>query len=138
MNASSNHKDCPLSDPEIGIISENDHRVGNCLCEHCTCGIHRCPYYKPRSYLPYVSNYRANYSPKPFDRPLKQPEKSYIPSQQKMDLNTTNHTDFVAYSLPNKILKKPVRQTRRLEMVSKSAYNSDFANWGAYSIPRVR
>ena len=33
---------CPLNDPNIGIISENDHRVGLCLCRFCDCGEHRC------------------------------------------------------------------------------------------------
>ena len=80
-------KSCPLGDPEIGIITENDHRVGLCLCKYCICGKHLCPSLPPRSYLPYRSNYQVNYSPKKFDKPLRMPRTLYKRNALKMDLD---------------------------------------------------
>jgi hypothetical protein len=36
------NKECLLNDPRLGIITENDHRVGLCLCYRCSCGKHFC------------------------------------------------------------------------------------------------
>jgi hypothetical protein len=35
---------CVLEDPMLGIITENDHKLGLCICNRCTCGKHSCAY----------------------------------------------------------------------------------------------
>ena len=54
-------EDCLLNDPNLGIISEVDHRVGHCLCHKCTCGQHLCTYRSlfSRGSLRYRSSYSA-------------------------------------------------------------------------------
>mmetsp|Transcript_7399 Transcript_7399/g.13795 ORF Transcript_7399/g.13795 Transcript_7399/m.13795 type:complete len:292 (+) Transcript_7399:1681-2556(+) len=60
--------DCILDDPEIGVISENDHRIGQCLCSYCTCIHHICPGPKSNDPYPktmYGSSYEIDYPKHP-------------------------------------------------------------------------
>ena len=55
---------CPLNDPSIGIISENDHRVGLCLCRFCDCGNHKCSKnVNPNARSTFNTNYMLDHKP---------------------------------------------------------------------------
>ncbi|CAG9330492.1 unnamed protein product [Blepharisma stoltei] len=54
---------CLLDDPDLGIVTENDHNVGLCLCHKCTCGKHKCPSRKIFRQIPIKlqSSYNSEY-----------------------------------------------------------------------------
>ena len=123
-------EDCPLSDPSIGIISENDHRVGLCLCKFCECGSHKC--FKmsaaacPKS--SFSSKYQRDYQKTQFDVPLRIEKKLYRPNTAKMDLTTTNQVEYIA-RIPTPEVSKSISLSPKKQEISKiTAYASDYPN----------
>ena len=96
---------CPVSDPDLGLISENDHRVGLCICRFCTCKQHVCPSVMPPE--PYLkstlySKYQKEYKQKPFDTNLRPSGRRYYQNTQRMDLLTTAGKDYTPKELPRR------------------------------------
>ena len=125
---------CPLADPEIGVVSENDHKVGLCLCHFCKCGKHICPARPRKKSLPYRSNYRCQFVAKAFDSPIKMPQKEYRPNDPKMDLTTVNRNDFRGYSVKPSRKEMSYNMAQTLGMPNRSAYCADFPDWGAPAV----
>ena len=127
-----------MSDPSIGIISENDHRVGLCLCKFCECGEHNCPNPLVKGMYPhstFTSKYQADYQRASFDLSLKTEHKVYMPNTQKMDLRTTNQEDFKPFSVsPKKRSPHQFPQSNNFGSPMRSAYSSEFVNWGPNNI----
>lgn len=126
--------DCPLSSPNIGLITETDHRVGLCLCPLCTCGTHECPSNRrPEPYLKsaYTTSYCANFQTKQNWPPVKVSyKKPFLPSKAVEFTTTSSDT----YLLPR------TRNGQRgdyqdtpaplpsIEFSARSAYASNFPN----------
>ena len=51
---------CPLGNPNLGIILENDHQVGICPCYLCSCGRHNCSPTR-LNYHKLKTNYREDF-----------------------------------------------------------------------------
>ena len=131
IRVTSTVENCPVSDPSLRIISENDHRVGMCICKFCECGQHICPNPLIKELYPsstFTSKYKADYKKGDFDLPLKPEPKAYRPSTFKMDLRTTNQEDFKPFSVSPK--KSEYRQIlpAKLNSPKRSAYCNDFLN----------
>lgn len=122
---------CPLSDSSIGIVSENDHKVGLCLCKYCDCGEHFCPLLdKHEIYLKsaFKSSYMEDFKKGPFDSPLKPQRKLFRPNPFKMDLRTSNQMDYKPFRIsPKKDEKKP-KIENSTEFRGNSQYVNDFPN----------
>jgi hypothetical protein len=129
-------EECPLSDPSIGIISENDHRVGLCLCRYCECGSHQCSRFSdnicPRS--SFSTKYQHDYQKNAFDVPLRIESRLYKPNTAKMDLTTTNQIEYQARA-PTPEVTKPFSISPNKQDISKiTAYASDYPDWGPVKV----
>jgi len=139
MPASRNNpRTCPLSDPSIGIVSENDHKVGLCLCRFCTCSKHVCPYLEHSDlYLKsaFKSTYSNEFKKSGFDKPIRVEPKLYQPNKQKMDLTTTNNAEYKPFSVPPQE-QKGVRYSKPkpFTVSGESSYSNQFPNWGPYYV----
>ncbi|CAG9329989.1 unnamed protein product [Blepharisma stoltei] len=125
-------KNCPLSDPSIGIVSENDHKVGLCLCKYCECGQHACPGNKQDLYLrsTFKTKYSHDYQHLGFDSPIKHEPKRFRPNKLKMDFQTTNQHDFKPFTVtPKQTEESPVSPVKA-NFSCRTAYASEFPNWG--------
>ena len=122
---------CPLSDPSVGIVSENDHKVGLCLCRYCDCGEHNCPVLdKNEIYLKssFKSIYQQEYKKASFDSPLKPQQKLYRPNNMKMDLQTTNQIEYKPNRIsPKKNEERPI-ESNKATFRGYSQYVNDFPN----------
>lgn len=131
--------DCLLDDPEIGVISENDHRTSNCLCSYCTCSRHICP--GPQSYDPYPrtmfgSSYEFDYPKHPNAK--REPincKKAFRSPIGHINFETSMQASYkpVTAAKPNDYLKPKTQLPIKFSGVSTSAVQ--FPNWGAaYSL----
>ena len=131
--------ECPLNNPNIGIIPENDHLVGNCLCQFCKCGNHICPKNRhlKNQYLSdsFQTSYSRHFKKACFDVPYKVHPIPYRPNTKKMDFTTTNSIEYKPYpvSTPN---AKPGSSYSPIKtsLFSTTAYSYDFPNWGIHKI----
>lgn len=121
---------CPLSDESIGIISENDHRVGLCICKYCECGEHICPSKKVDLSLSsaYKTKYNSDYKPYNFDTSIRGYQKVYTPNPFRLETQTTNQNEFKGHKITPKKAFSPPSVAKSLEFMSRSAYNNDFPN----------
>jgi hypothetical protein len=127
------YSDCPLNDKNIGIISENDHRVGLCLCQYCTCGNHICHSTKPAEPYPsstFKTKYRENFKRYSFDRPLRNEPRRYVPNKLSMDLETTNQREFKPFKLDYHKTEPSRSLTPTANGVSITTYKNEFPDWG--------
>ena len=124
---------CPLSDPSMGIVSENDHKVGLCLCRFCDCGEHTCPVLdRNEIYLKsaFTSSYMHSYQKASFDSPLKLQPKLFHPNTNKMDFQTTNQIEYRPFRImPKKPEERPI-DSNNAQFRAYSQYVNDFPNWG--------
>ncbi|CAG9323809.1 unnamed protein product [Blepharisma stoltei] len=129
---------CPLSDPSIGIISENDHKVGLCLCKYCECGEHLCPSARSDNSIKatFRTKYNYDYQPSNFDIPLRQQQKLYTPNPYKLESQTTNKIEYKPFKISPKHSNDIPLASKSLEFRSRTAYISDYPNWGP-NIPSI-
>lgn len=132
--------ECPLTDPNLDIVSELEHKVGSCLCALCECGLHLCPGRPQRTHKgSFLTSYRAAYTiTKPCKQPLKYPSASpYRPSRYKFEATTSHQQAYQPYPLPKKALPQPRSASPQLvRSVSSTSYTRDFPNWGPSGVPR--
>ncbi|CAG9312054.1 unnamed protein product [Blepharisma stoltei] len=127
---------CRLSEDDIPIISEADHKLGNCYCHYCTCKKHICPEDYRRGMAVssmYSSIYKHDYIKKfaPKSYPLYNMS-NYMSRSGKIDFMTINRQDYKPFhrsitkgSRSDKELIKPVK------FVASTSYANEFPNWGA-------
>jgi len=128
---------CPVSDPSLGIISENDHRVGLCLCRFCECGKHNCPNPLLKEFYPtstFTTKYKTDYKKGKFDVLLKPEPKAYHPNEMKMDLRTRYQEEFVSHSVSPVKKNLLVWNNNVATAQTRSAYSSQYVNWGPSGI----
>ena len=130
---------CPLDNPNIDIIPENNHLVGICLCEFCKCGKHICP--KNRHLAPkylsdsFSTSYSRHFKQAQFDVPYKVHPIPYKPNSQKMDFTTTNSINFKGHSV-NLVEKKVTGSysSPKKTLFSTTAYKYNYPDWGHQKI----
>ena len=136
-----NNVKCPLDDPNLGIISENDHKVGLCICQFCTCSSHICPSNKLQNAYPrsvYKTKYNIDFKFPQVDVPLRQEPKKYVPNQQPMDLRTTNQLEYQPYKLQINKSKSARSVTPSMKLNSATTYNKEFPNWGPHEVDHYK
>lgn len=123
---------CLLSDPELGIITENDHKVGKCLCLLCTCGKHRCPGKRLVRYNSLESSYQADYKAhKAVAATRAGPFLPYIQPGGVMDLRSSMRVDYQPPVSPVKSEMMRVEAVSpQLPFVGSSSYSADYPDWG--------
>ena len=131
--------ECPLTDPDLAIVSELEHKVGTCLCALCECGQHICPGRPQRTFkASFLTSYRSDYTSRRPRRTRMQYSSAspYRPSLFKLDSTTSHKHAYQPYSLP----KREVSQSRStspllVRSVSSTSYQRDFPNWGPSKAP---
>ena len=132
-------KACPLNNDSIDIVPENNHLVGICLCQFCTCGKHICTKNRHHTskYLSdsFSTKYKLDYQKANFDVPYIVHPKPYHPNTQKMDFQTTNSLEF---KIPKSLGSKPksgdnFSQAKQI-LFSTTSHNYDYPNWGKNDI----
>jgi hypothetical protein len=121
---------CILNDPDLGIISENDHRVGLCLCHKCSCGKHKCVYRKlfSRISLRHKSSYRAFSIPLKFRKiiPVSASKKSSPSRKLKFISQSTYKEDCLPdrdfKTIDNRNIFKPNYKFK----TGRSSYNDEY------------
>ncbi|CAG9325803.1 unnamed protein product [Blepharisma stoltei] len=136
-------KECPLSDPSIGVISENDHRVGLCLCPLCTCGKHKCPgpisiepYPKSMFNTQYTDNFHKHKPARP--APFKSINNFY--SNQLIDFETTSE-QFFKPIVTQPVLSLPAYRPNpppQMGLSGLTSYSSNFPSWGTGGVYYVK
>lgn len=145
--------DCVLSDPELPLVSEIDHKIGKCYCHLCECGKHICPSVNKMRYTynkgNFLTSYKVQYDPRDVDPSLNSPifkrklqtQGSPRRSDVKMDLTTTKQQDFQLPSTvdqPKPAYYSQATTTHDLKFTGRSAYQVNFPNWGPNEIERMR
>lgn len=132
---------CYLDDPEIDVVPENHHFVGQCICYLCTCGNHVCPAMKNIHFAKSAFNtlYRTSYQR--YDNVS--PPKGFYPKQirsisKSKDWGTTSRRDFTD---PGNV--KPDRNERPqsqspLKFVSTSVYSREYPSWNQPGLPILK
>ncbi|CAG9315196.1 unnamed protein product [Blepharisma stoltei] len=127
-------EDCPLSNPNIGIISENDHKNHQCICELCSCGTHKCP---AKLNDPYpISMYRSQYKNEFIKgqcaktSPIRSAENTY--SHYPITYETTNEKDFkpICKNPPKVSSKGYPTPPPQSNIFAQTSYSSSYLNWG--------
>lgn len=120
---------CPVSDTSIGIITDNDHRNGLCLCRFCDCGWHVCPFDpSPELFLKstFKTNYQDNYKISGFDVPLRPIHKLYHPNKADHYLMTTNQEFYIPHLIkPQTALEKP-KYEKKGDFNAKTTHMDEF------------
>jgi hypothetical protein len=124
---------CVLSDPDLDIIPELDHRIGRCLCQLCSCGRHVCPNTKSLKTMAkstYQSQYRNEFRRFTPDKPLIKERPQYKANYCKLETTTTQKTDFKPFKveLVKETYERPI--TPSLRFTGMSSYSSEYPNWG--------
>jgi hypothetical protein len=145
--------DCLLSDPELPLLSEIDHKIGKCYCHLCECGKHICPSVNKIRFTynkgNFLTSYKMQYDPRDVDPTLNSPifrrklqtQGSTRRTDVKMDLTTTKQQDFQLPSSvdqPKPAFYSQATTTRDLKFTGRSAYQVNFPNWGPNEIERMR
>ena len=132
-------KECPLTNPNIDIIPENNHLVGICLCQFCTCGKHICPKNRHLSshYLhdSFDTSYSRSFRKTVTEAPYKPRAIKYKPNRQKMDFATTNSINYqprapIVKQVPLGSSYSPAKTT----LLSTTAYSYYYPDWGKQKI----
>jgi hypothetical protein len=126
---------CPLSNPDIGVISENDHRNKMCLCPICTCGKHICPSSSIQDPYPtsiYSSQYMQNFQNKVQSKvPVIKYRGNFIPTSQ-IYFETTNEDCYKPHLIPEDSTthKYTPLSPPKSAFSAKTSYANTFLNWG--------
>lgn len=126
---------CPLTDPDIGPVSDNDHKLGLCMCSRCTCGSHVCPFPRfslkrnPRSV--YKSTYRSQFRSQRASKSIpviRQGQLSIV--KAKMDLETVSRSYYKPYELQHSVLERPSTSKPSMKFLARSNYSINYPDWG--------
>lgn len=127
--------DCPLNDPDLGVISENDHRVGLCLCPTCTCGQHKCPSQLMKEPYPksiFNSYYNQEFKARTPVQPIKINNCINFSSKIPMECTTSYENFFKPPEVSHKVSTIGVVSPAPKPVFSGvSSYKVDFPSWGS-------
>lgn len=126
--------ECPLSDPNLGIVTDVEHRAGACLCPLCTCGEHICPGKRSVSgHMGFRTSYSLAFMPPKIESVGKRrgAAQTYHPAPWKMERQSSMQRDYP----PHPCSDQQHHEVRSLSpslktTVSVSSTHKDYPNWG--------
>ena len=125
-------RQCILSDPEVGIVTENDHKVGKCLCSLCTCGQHVCPRLPLPRFRTYDTSYKRSY--RRLKTEVVKKAGPYLPfynSPGRMETKTSMQMDYQSPKLPAPVrLSRVQSSSPKFNFIGTSSYSVDYPDWG--------
>lgn len=125
-------RQCLLDRSDLSIVSENDHRVGLCLCKYCSCGLHKCAYVSRRkASVPLVTSYQTSYRGKQAGKRENRQRDLYAPNPHKMDLETTNQREYRPFAVEYKSNESQRPEASSVHFTARSSYAAEYPNWGA-------
>lgn len=124
---------CLLDDPDLGLITDNEHKLGMCLCEQCSCGSHQCPFIRPGKEISksvyrstYMTQYRGRKSPK--STPLvRQGQLGII--KARMEHQSVNQAAYRPYEIKSQVRLSPTVVKPQTKFISNSSYRQNFLSW---------
>lgn len=130
---------CPLNNPDIDIIPENNHLVGICLCQFCNCGKHICPKNRhlTAKYLAdsFDTSYSRHFQRANFDVPYHIHPIKYRPNRQKMDFTTTNSLQYKnPKARPPHLSTESSSAPLKTSLLTTTAYSYHYPNWGKQKV----
>ena len=130
-------RQCLLDRSDLSIVSENDHRVGLCLCKYCSCGLHKCAYAnKRKTSVPLVTSYQSSYRGKQAERRARPEKDLYAPNRLKMDLETTHQREYRPFAVECKSNESQRPETSSIHFTARSSYAAEYPNWGTVTANR--
>jgi hypothetical protein len=130
------YMDCPLSSPDLPIVSDTEHRAGHCFCHHCSCGLHSCPgggsKFLGCTSLSWSSKYKQDYKGKHGSRetPIVPKEyKSFMKTSTSSKHMSTNHSEFTPQDFIKSESFKPSHMQANVKFSGRSSYERDFTEW---------
>ena len=127
--------ECPLSSPDLGVISENDHRVGLCLCPTCTCGQHKCPSQLMKEPYPksiFNSYYNQEFQKRSPTQPIKINNNCTFYTKIPMECITSYDNFFKPPQVKTEISSRGVPSPSPKPVFGgASSYKLDFPSWGS-------
>ena len=140
---SKNPSDCPLNNPEIGVISEVDHNTSTCLCSLCTCHKHICPgtfFHEPYPKSSYKTQYSTNYQSKVLNKTEKFSYISNFLPIKPVDFETTNHSFYTPHlSRPTTTIENTRSQSRpRTALSTATTYGGSYMHWEVSAFPHMK
>ena len=128
--------DCPLSSPDLPIVSDIEHKAGHCFCHHCACGLHTCPgglnKFSRSTSLSWSSKYKQDYKVKHGHRetPIMPKEyKSFLKTSTSSNHLSTNHSEFTQQDFIKSESFKPNSMKANVKFSGRSSYERDFTEW---------
>ena len=128
--------DCPLSNSNLPIVSDTEHRAGHCFCHHCTCGIHSCPGESSKfigsTSLSWATQYKKDYKPKynPRETPIiPQEYKSFMKTSVSSKSISTSQSEYTPQAFIKSENFKPSSTQTGMKFCGRSSYERDFAEW---------
>ena len=135
---------CPLDDPDLGLVAMTDHQNRRCLCSCCTCGRHKCPGEALLSPYPknmFASEYQQHHQAKTPLKALEIVRKERRENVNPMEMLTHNELSYRPFRIgPADITSEQAKSSGRPRPQSAgphpkfagySTYHSDFPNWGS-------
>lgn len=127
------HKECPLNDPDLPIVSELEHKTGRCYCHHCICGSHICATSNTNTkYSSWGSCYKTDYNLKKLykDSPfLPQEYKSFLKTPLKQNSSSITQSDFKKPDYTKLKSFKPESKLSITKFNGRSTYEREYLEW---------
>mmetsp|Transcript_4080 Transcript_4080/g.8308 ORF Transcript_4080/g.8308 Transcript_4080/m.8308 type:complete len:257 (+) Transcript_4080:6-776(+) len=129
---------CLLDDPNLGPITEIDHKLSQCICSECTCGKHICPYLRvshadnPKTSCKslYQTQYRRHSASR--TRPvIREDQLRFL--KGKMDLTTMNQSFFKPHAAESAVILRPFTTKPSFKFSAESSYKASYPDWGPLS-----
>ena len=128
--------DCPLSNPDLPIVSDTEHKAGHCFCHHCSCGLHTCPgginKYSGSTSLSRSSKYKQDYKLKHGQREtpiIPQEYKSFLKTSTSSKHLSTNQSEYTQQDIIKSESFKPSSMKSNMKFSGRTSYERDFTEW---------
>lgn len=133
MDAGAN---CPLLNPKLPPISENEHNIHSCFCYMCICGKHACPGdYHLASVCP-SNHFKTNYKIY-FKKPvlskvaLCRREDHYIKPKGSSENKSISQSSYIPHFIEPEVKGiVEVSKGTPFKFRGNSVYHSEYPNWG--------
>lgn len=134
---------CPLDNPELPIVTENEHKLGHCYCHHCKCKLHVCPGERAKvrtASSGWFSQYKQEFRKKVAKRDHPFVAIRYSPIQKgewKDTLKSVSQLAYNPFSPTKQESCKPKQTSTPSKFTAKTSYEHDYINFKAEKVKSV-
>lgn len=134
---------CPLNDPELPIVTENEHKLGHCYCHHCNCKRHVCPGERAKvktASSGWFSQYKQEFRKKAIKRdcPFVPNRNSPLQKGEWRDtLKSVSQITYNSFSPTKQESCKPKPSKNPSKFTGKTSYKHDYINFKAEKVESI-